>query len=118
MFLIGGIPAGMAWSQGKIARRITRMSGERAFVSRVSIIAVTRVGLYVIIRVLGSLKEEGLVGVVSLLWLFLEEAVCKMDVSASLGFLMNMARSVEPYLLSQARLACFVVSLMAVLCRF
>jgi hypothetical protein len=47
MFLIEGVPAGMAWIQGKVARGLTRLYGERAFISRISIIAVTRVGLFV-----------------------------------------------------------------------
>ncbi len=46
-FLIGGVPAGMAWSQGKAAKRMTRLSGRGLFVSRVSIIVVTREGLFV-----------------------------------------------------------------------
>ncbi len=37
-------------------------------------------------------------GVVSLLCLLSEEDVFKMDLSASLGFPMNMSRSAEPYL--------------------
>ncbi len=45
--LIRGVPAGMAWSQGKAAEGLTRLSGERAFVLRVSIIAVTRERLLV-----------------------------------------------------------------------
>ena len=47
MFLVGGAPAGMAWSQGKEARGLIRLSGERAFVSRLSIIDVTRAGSFV-----------------------------------------------------------------------
>jgi len=39
------------------------------------------------------------VGVGSLLCLFLEEVVLKMDLRASLGFLMNIASRSEPYLL-------------------
>ncbi len=47
MFFIGGVPAGMAWRQGKAAEGLTRLSGKRAFVSRVSTIAVTREGFLV-----------------------------------------------------------------------
>jgi hypothetical protein len=47
MLLIGGFPAGMSWSQGKAAEGLTRLSGERAFISRGLIIAVTREGLLV-----------------------------------------------------------------------
>ena len=32
MFLVGGAPSGMAWNQGKEARGLIRLSGERAFV--------------------------------------------------------------------------------------
>jgi hypothetical protein len=39
------------------------------------------------------------VGVGSLMCLFLEEVVFKMDLRASLGFLMNIASRAEPYLL-------------------
>ncbi len=54
MFLVGGVPAGMAWSQGKEARGLIRLSGERDFVSRSDIIDVTRAGLFVMSLVLGS----------------------------------------------------------------
>ena len=75
-----------------------RLSGERAFVSRPSIIAVTRAGLSVMSLVIGSRMEERFVGVGSLLCLFLVEVVFKMDLRASLGFLMNIASRAEPYL--------------------
>jgi hypothetical protein len=39
------------------------------------------------------------VGVGSLLCLFLKKVVSKMDLRASLGFLMNIASRAEPYLL-------------------
>jgi hypothetical protein len=41
-----------------------------------------------------------------MLCLFLEEVIYKMDLRASLGFLMNIAIRAEPYLLQRARLAC------------
>ncbi len=47
MFLVGGVSAGMAWIQGKEARGMIRSSGERAFVSRLYLIAVTRAGSFV-----------------------------------------------------------------------
>jgi hypothetical protein len=99
MFFIGGVPVGIAWIQGKAAKRLTRLSGERALVSRDWIIDVTRVGLFVMRLVLGSRIEERLVGVVSLLCLFWGEAVIKIDSSATLYFLTSMSRSAEPYLL-------------------
>ena len=58
----------MAWSQGKVAMGFTRLSGERDSVSRLSIIVVTRAGLFAISHVIGSRKEESLVGVGSLLY--------------------------------------------------
>ena len=50
----------------------------------------------------------------SMLCLFLKKVVFKMDVRASLGVLMNIDSRAEPYLLKRVRLACFMVSLMAV----
>ncbi len=38
-------------------------------------------------------------GVRSLLYLFLEKVVFKMDLRASLGFIMNISSRAEPYLL-------------------
>ncbi len=70
MFLIGGVPAEMAWSQGKVVEGLTRLSGERAFVSRVSIIVVTREGLLVMRPALGSRIEKRLVGVLIVLAVF------------------------------------------------
>ena len=104
----------MAWSQGKEARGSIRLSGERVFVSRLSIIAMTYAGLFVMSLVIGSRMEGRFVGVGSLLCLFLEEVVFKMDLRVSLGFLMNIASRVELYLLQRVRLAYFIVSLMAV----
>ena len=89
----------MAWSQGKEARRLIRLSGETAFVSRPSIIAVIRARLFVMSLVIGSRMDERFLGVGSLLFLFLEEVVFKMDLRASLGVLMNIASRAEPYLL-------------------
>ncbi len=74
-----------------------RLSGERAFVSRPSIIAVTSAGLSVMSLVIGSRMEERFVGVGSLLCLFLVEVVFKMDLRASLGFIMNIVSRAEPY---------------------
>ena len=45
---------GMAWSQRQVARELTRLSGNRDFVSRHYIIIVTRAGVFVIRHVLGS----------------------------------------------------------------
>ena len=87
----------MAWSQVKGARGFTRLSGERAFVSRLFPIDVTRAGMFVISPVAWSRMEERLVGVGPLLCLFLEEADFKMDLRASLDFLMNMATRAEPH---------------------
>ena len=98
-FFCGGIPAGMAWSQGKEARGLIRLSGKRAFVSRPSIIAVTCAGLFMTSHVIGFRMDERFVGVGSLLCLFLEEVAFKMDLRASLGFLVNIASRAEPYLL-------------------
>ena len=89
----------MTWTHGKEARGLIRLSGERNFVSRPSIIVVTRVGLFVTSLVIGLRMEERFVGVGSLQCLFLEEVVLKMDLRASLGFLMNIASRTEPYLL-------------------
>ena len=99
MFLVGGVPAGMAWSQGKEARGLIRMSGERVFASRPSIIALTRAVLFVMSLVIGSRMDKRFVGVGSLLCCFFEGVVFKMDLRASLGFLMNIASRAEPYLL-------------------
>ncbi len=86
MFLVGGVPAGMAWSQGKEARGLLRLSGERAFVSRLPINDVTRAGSFVMSPVIGSQMEGKLMGMGSMLCLFLEKVVFKMDLRASLGF--------------------------------
>ncbi len=99
MFLVGCVSAGMACSQGKEARGLIRLSGESAFVSRLSIIAVRRAGLFVMSLVIGSRMEERIVGVGSLLCLLLEEVVFNTNLRASLGFLMNIASRAEPYLL-------------------
>ena len=99
MLLVGGVPVGMAWSQGRVAWGFTRLSGERAFVSRFSIIVVTRAGLFVNSPIYGSRMEERLVGFGYLSRLFLEEVSFKMDMRVCLGFLMNMATRSESYLL-------------------
>ena len=98
-FFDGVVPAGMAWSQGKEMKRLIRLSGKRAFVSRPSIIAVTRAGLFVISLAIASRMEERFVGSGSLLCLFLKDVVFKNDLRASLGFLTNIASRAEPYLL-------------------
>ncbi len=113
-FFPGVVPAEMAWSQGKVARGFTWLYGGRDFLSKFFIIDVTRVGLFVTSSALGSRLEERLVGVGSLLCLLLEEVVFIMDLRASLGFLMNIARRAKPYLLLGVRLACFMVILIAV----
>ncbi len=64
-----------------------------------SIIDVTRTGLFVTNLVIGSRMEEMLVGVGSLLCLVLEEVVFKIVLRESLGSLMNIARRAEPDLL-------------------
>ena len=46
---------------------------------------------------MGSRMEERLVGAGPLLCLFLEEVVFKMDLMASLCFLMNITSRAEPY---------------------
>jgi len=98
MFLVGGVPVGMAWNQDKEVRGLIRLFGERAFVSRTSIIAVTRAGLSMMSLVIGSRMEEKFVGVGFLLCLFLMEVVFKMVLRASLDFLMNIVGRAEPYL--------------------
>jgi len=98
--------AGMTFSHGKVANGFTKLSGERALVLRYSKISLTRVGLLVICHVSGSRMGESLVGVWSTLSLSLAEAVFMMDLRASMGFLMNMIKRTEPYLLKQVRLAC------------
>ena len=75
-----------------------RLSGERVFFSKLSMIDVTRAGSFVMSLLIGS-RMERLVGVGSMLCLFLEKAIFKMDLRASLGFLMNIASRDEPYLL-------------------
>ena len=60
---------------------------------------MTRAGLFVISPVIWSQMEERLVGVGSLLCLLLEEVIFKINLRASLGFLVNMASRAEPYLL-------------------
>ena len=50
-FFAGGVSAGMALSQGKVARTFAQLSGKRAFDSRFYIIVVTRAGLFMIILV-------------------------------------------------------------------
>ena len=89
----------MVWSQGKEVRGLIGLSWERAFVSSLSLIAVTRVGLFVMCPVFGSRMEEKLMSVGSLLCLFWGEVVLKIDLRASLVFLMNIASRAEPYLL-------------------
>ncbi len=90
LVFVWGVPTGMAWSQVKVARGLTRLSGERAFVSRFYIIDVTRVRLFVNNPIVGLQIEERFVRVGSLLCLFLEEVVFKIDLSASLSFLMKI----------------------------
>jgi len=75
MLLVGGVPTGMAWSQGKEARGLIRLSGERAFVSRPSIIDMPHAGSFVMSLITGSRMEKRFVDVGSLLCLFLEEVV-------------------------------------------
>ena len=77
-------------------------------------IAVTRAGLFMMSLVIVSQMEERLMGVGSFLRLFLEEVVVKMDLRASLGFLMNIANRTEPYLSYRVRFVCFMVGLMSV----
>ena len=60
---------------------------------------MTRVGLFVISRILESQMEERLVDVGSYLCLFLEEVVLKMDLRTSLGFLLNRFTKAKPHLL-------------------
>ena len=52
---------------------------------------MTRAGSFVMSLVIGSRMEERLVGVESLLCLFFRAVVFKINLRASLGFLMNIA---------------------------
>ena len=60
---------------------------------------MTRARSFVMSFVIESRMKERLVGVGSLLCLFFGEVVFKMDLRASLGFLMYIASRAEPYLL-------------------
>ena len=68
-------------------------------VSKRSIIVLTLVGLLVISPVSGLRMEKRLEGVVSLWCVFRADEVFGMDLSAFLGFFMNMFRRADPYLL-------------------
>ncbi len=81
-----------------------------------SIIAVISAGSFLIRLVSGSRMEERLVGVLSFYCLFLDSEVLKMDLRASLGFFMNMASRIAPYLWQRVLLASFIVSLVATWC--
>ena len=99
MFLRDGGLFGIALCQGNGTRGLIRASGERAWVSSCSIILLTCVGSLVTLPVIGSRMDERFAGAVCC-WYFVSlEVVFMMDVRASLGFLMNIWRSAEPYLM-------------------
>ena len=90
---------GVALCQGNGSRGLIRASGEIALISSCFIILLTCVGSLVIFPVVGSRMDERFVDVVCC-WCFLSfEAVFTMDLRAPLGFLMNIRRSAEPYLM-------------------
>jgi len=92
--------------QGNGSRGLIRAFGERALVSSRSIILLTCVGSLVILHVVGSRMDERFVGVVCS-WCFLSfDAVFMMDLRASLGFMMNIQRRAESYLMSRLLLTC------------
>ena len=90
---------GIALSQGNGSHGLIRAYGERALVSSCFVILLTCVGSLMILHVLGSRMDERCVGAVCCWFFFSFEAVCKMHLRASLGFLTNIWRSAAPYLL-------------------
>ncbi len=95
---MGGL-FGIALSHGNGSRGLIRASGKRALVSSYSIILLTCVGSLVILLVMGSRMDERFVGAVYCECFLSFEEVFKMNLRASLGFLMNIWRSAAPYLL-------------------
>ena len=99
-----------------LADGLIRAFGERALVSSCFIFLLTFVGSLVSLPGIGSRMDERFAGA-GCCWCFLPfEAVFMMDLRASLGFLMDICRSAEPYLLLRTMLACLIVSLVAMLC--
>ena len=90
---------GIALCQGSGSHGLIRASGERALVSSCSIILLTCVGSLVILHVVGHRMYERFVGVACRWCFFSFELVFMMDLRASLGFLMDIRRSAEPYLM-------------------
>ena len=85
---MGGL-FGIALSHVNGSRGLILASGERALVSSCSIILLTCVGSLVILPVLGSRMDERFVGVVYCECFVSFEEVFKMDLRASLGFLIT-----------------------------
>ena len=81
------------------SRGVIRAYEERALVSNCSIILLTYVRSLWILFVIGSRMDKIFVGVVCCWCFLLFKAVFIMDLRVSLGFLMNIWRSAEPYLL-------------------
>ena len=91
---------GIALCQGNGSHGLIRAFGERALVFSCYIIYLNCVGSLVILPVIRSRMDERFVG--AAYWrCFLGsfEAVFKMDLRASFGFLTKICRSAEPYLL-------------------
>ncbi len=86
--------AGIASSQGKGARGSMLGSGESKVVSIFSTIAMISAGLLVIIPVSGSRSADRCC--VFGACVLEADAVLRIDLSASLGFLTNIARRVAP----------------------
>ena len=88
---------GIALCKWNGSRGLIRASGERALVSSCYIILLTFVGSLVILPVIGSRIDERF-AVAVCCWCFLSfEAVFMMNFRASLGILMNIWRSADPY---------------------
>ena len=103
-------------SQGQIYSDLILIYVKGILASMRYIIALTRAGPLVVSHVSVSRMDERLVIVVSRRGLLRAREVFSMDLNASFGFLMNMARRADPYLLWQVLLASFIVSLVATWC--
>ena len=82
----GGL-CGIALCQGNGSRREIRASGKRALVSNCYIICLNCEGPLATLPVIGSRVEEKLFGAVCCRCFLSFEAILKMDLRASLGFL-------------------------------
>ena len=90
---------GIALCQGNGSRGLILAFGERALVSSCSIILLTCAGSLVNLLVIEPRMDERFVGAVCWRYLCRFAAVFKMDLRAFLGFLTNICRTAEPYLL-------------------